>query len=98
MPAFTDPEVFLASPFELKLKAFADDKFANLEGDKLLAAMKKEIKNKEKDTADPMTRQGTTPRVYRDLIASLMDLTSGSGDKGTPFVFIQGYFNNYSTE
>ena len=98
MPAFTDPEMFLSSPFELKLKAFADEKFAKLEGDKLLSAMKKEIRNKDKKASDPMSREGTTPRVYRDLIASLMDLTSGSGDKGTPFVLIQGYFNNLSTE
>jgi len=98
MPAFTDADVFLSSPFELKLKAFADDKFAGLHGKDLDEAMKNEIRKKLTAAADPMTRQGTTPRIYRDLIASLMDLTSGSGDKGTPFVFIQGYFNNYSTE
>lgn len=98
MPAFTDPEVFLSSPFELKLKAFADGKFSGLTGSELETAMKAEIKEKKTKADDPMTRQGTTPRIYRDLIASLMDLTSGSGDKGTPFIWIQGYFDNFSTE
>lgn len=98
MPAFTDEDIFLSTPFELKLKAFADDKFSNLSGKELETAMKEEIQNKQNRGADPMTRQGTTPRVYRDLIASLMDLTSGSGDKGTPIVLVQGYFNNFSTE
>ena len=98
MPAFTDEDVFLSSPFELKLKAFADDKFAGLSGKELETAMKDEIRNKTNSEDNPMNRQGTTPRVYRDLIASLMDLTSGSGDKGTPFILIQHYFDNFATE
>lgn len=97
MPAFTDPDVFLSSPFELKLKAFADDKFDGLSGKELDEAMKAEIRDKHNNN-DSMSREGTTPRVIRDLLASLMDLTSGSGDKGTPFVLVQGYFNNYATE
>ena len=83
-------------PNELKLKYLSDNKFANLKGEELQNAIKEEIKNKNSDLKGQMTTQGTTPRRYVDLIGSLADLTSGSGDKGTPVVFIQGYFDNYS--
>lgn len=83
-------------PNELKLKYLSDNKFANLKGEELQNAIKEEIKNKNADLKGQMVTQGTTPRRYVDLIGSLADLTSGSGDKGTPVVFIQGYFDNYS--
>ena len=83
-------------PNELKLKYLSDNKFANLKGEELQNAIKEEIKNKNSDLKGQMATQGTTPRRYVDLIGSLADLTSGSGDKGTPVVFIQGYFDNYS--
>ena len=83
-------------PNELKLKYLSDNKFANLKGEELQNAIKEEIKNKNADLKGQMATQGTTPRRYVDLIGSLADLTSGSGDKGTPVVFIQGYFDNYS--
>lgn len=83
-------------PNELKLKYLSDNKFANLKGEELQNAIKEEIKNKNSDLKGQMATQGTTPRKYVDLIGSLADLTSGSGDKGTPVVFIQGYFDNYS--
>ncbi len=82
-------------PNELKLKYLADDKFAHLHGADLQKAIADEIRAKGKQELDQMARQGTTPRQLTDLIGSLCDLTSGSGDKGTPFVYIQGYFDNY---
>ena len=85
-------------PNEIKIKAFADDKFAALSGDDLNEAIKNEIKGKAINLKGNMSSQGTTPRRYVDLLASLMDLTSGSGDKGTPVVLVQNYFNNYSDE
>lgn len=85
-------------PNEIKIKAFADDKFSNLRGVELDDAIKNEIKNKAIDLKGNMSSQGTTPRRYVDLLASLMDLTSGSGDKGTPIVLVKNYFNNYSNE
>lgn len=86
------------TPNELKLKYLSDNKFADLEGDELKAAIVTEIKGKAKDLKGTMQTQGTTPRRLTDLIGSLCDLTSGSGDKGTPVVFIQGYFDNLSNE
>ncbi len=83
-------------PNELKLKYLSDNKFSSLSGEKLQEAIKKEIKNKDSNLKGQMLTQGTTPRRYVDLIGSLADLTSGSGDKGTPVVYIQGYFDNYS--
>ena len=84
------------SPNELKLKYLSDNKFSNLRGEELNEAMREAIREKDKDLKGKMETQGTTPRRYTDLIGSLCDLTSGSGDKGTPVVFIQGYFDNYS--
>ena len=69
-----------------------------MHGEELNAAIKNEIKNKASDLKGNMYAQGTTPRRYTDLLGSLMDLTSGSGDKGTPFVYVQGYFDNISNE
>lgn len=86
------------TPNELKLKYLSDNKFANLKGDKLKEAIVDEIKKKDKDLKGKMETQGTTPRRLTDLLGSLSDLTSGSGDKGTPVVFIQGYFDNLANE
>ncbi|MEG0020865.1 MAG: coenzyme F420-0:L-glutamate ligase, partial [Oscillospiraceae bacterium] len=83
-------------PSELKLKYLADNQFAHLKGDELRTAMTDYIAHKKKDLMGTMESQGTTPRQLTDLIGSLCDLTSGSGDKGTPVIFIQGYFDNYS--
>ena len=100
---FADPDVspfytegLDGSPNEIKLKEFADNKYANLSGDELNNAIKNEISNKKSDLVGSMKSQGTTPRKYVNLLASLMDLTSGSGDKGTPVVLVKNYFNNYS--
>ncbi|WP_426351268.1 coenzyme F420-0:L-glutamate ligase [Alloiococcus sp. CFN-8] len=84
------------TPNELKLKYLADDKFANINGEELKTAIEEEIKNKEKDLIGNMASEGTTPRKYVDLLGSLADLTSGSGDKGTPIILIQNYFSNYA--
>ena len=94
-PAYTDGLV--GTPNEIKIKAFADDEFAKLSGDELTEAVKAKIRTKESNLVGNMASQGTTPRCYVDLLGSLMDLTSGSGDKGTPIVVVQNYFNNYST-
>ncbi len=93
-PAYTSG--LNGTPNELKLKFLSDNKFADLRGEKLIEAMKKEIKNKDKNLKGSMVTQGTTPRRYVDLLGSLADLTSGSGDKGTPVVLIQNYFTNYA--
>lgn len=85
-------------PNEIKLKYVSDNMFANLKGDELKEAIKGEIRKKEADLKGKMLSQGTTPRRLTDLIGSLCDLTSGSGDKGTPVVFIQGYFDNLASE
>jgi hypothetical protein len=95
-PAFTDG--LIGRPNEIKIKAFADDKFKDLTKSELTKAIKKEIKSKESNLVGNMASQGTTPRRYVDLLGSLMDLTSGSGDKGTPVVLVQNYFNNYSND
>ena len=95
-PAFTSG--LIGTPNELKLKYLADNDFANLSGAELKEAISKSIKEKDSNLVGNMASQGTTPRQLTDLIGSLCDLTSGSGDKGTPIVFIQGYFDNYTTE
>ena len=95
-PAYT--EGLEGSPNEIKLKYFSENKFKDLEGEELQEAMKEEIRAKDKELKGTMATQGTTPRRYTDLIGSLCDLTSGSGDKGTPVVLIQRYFTNYSNE
>ena len=86
------------TPNELKLKYLADNDFAALSGEALRDAIKGEIQKKDGDLVGQMISEGTTPRRLTDLIGSLCDLTSGSGDKGTPIVFIQGYFDNYTTD
>ncbi|MBQ3180250.1 MAG: coenzyme F420-0:L-glutamate ligase [Firmicutes bacterium] len=85
-------------PNELKLKYLADNDFADLSGEALRDAISQEIQKKDADLVGKMVSEGTTPRRLTDLIGSLCDLTSGSGDKGTPIVHIQGYFDNYTTE
>lgn len=84
------------TPNELKLKYLADNDFANLKGEALQKAIEAKIKEKDDDLKDDMASQGTTPRRLTDLIGSLCDLTSGSGDKGTPIVLVQGYFDNFT--
>ena len=86
------------TPNELKLKYLADNNFAHLSGEALRDAIKQEIKKKDDDLVGQMVSEGTTPRRLTDLIGSLCDLTSGSGDKGTPIVYIQGYFDNYTMD
>ena len=86
------------TPNELKLKYLADNDFADLSGEALKAAIKEKIHEKDDNLYGQMVSEGTTPRRLTDLIGSLCDLTSGSGDKGTPIVFIQGYFDNYTNE
>ena len=85
-------------PNELKLKYLADNDFANKSGDDLKNAIKDSIRAKKSNLKGTMATEGTTPRRLTDLIGSLCDLTSGSGDKGTPIIFIQGYFDNYISE
>jgi hypothetical protein len=86
------------TPNELKLKYLADNDFADLSGEALKVAIKEKITQKDGNLVGQMASEGTTPRRLTDLIGSLCDLTSGSGDKGTPIVYIQGYFDNYTTE
>ena len=86
------------TPNELKLKYLADNDFASLSGEELKEAIKSKIQEKDGNLVGKMASEGTTPRRLTDLIGSLCDLTSGSGDKGTPFVYIQGYFDNYTNE
>ena len=93
-PAYTSG--LNGTPNEIKLKYLADNNFADLKGEELKKAISEYIKNKESDLVGAMEAQGTTPRRLTDLIGSLSDLTSGSGDKGTPIIFIQGYFDNYT--
>ena len=93
-PAYT--KGLEGTPNEVKLKYLADNNFADLKGEELRTAIEEYIKNKGADLVGSMESQGTTPRRLTDLIGSLCDLTSGSGDKGTPVVFIQGYFDNYT--
>ena len=93
-PAFTAG--LHGTPNEVKLKYLADNDFADLRGEELKAAISEYIQNKDEDLTGQMAAQGTTPRRLTDLIGSLSDLTSGSGDKGTPMIYIQGYFDNYT--
>lgn len=93
-PAYTSG--LEGTPNEVKLKYLADNDFADLKGDELKDAISDYIKNKDNDLVGEMVSQGTTPRRLTDLIGSLCDLTSGSGDKGTPIVHIQGYFDNFT--
>ena len=95
-PAYT--KGLEGTPNELKLKYLADNDFSELSGDALKEAIKSKITEKDGNLVGQMVSEGTTPRRLTDLIGSLCDLTSGSGDKGTPIVFIQGYFDNYTTE
>ncbi len=93
-PAYTDG--LIGTPNELKLKYLADNDFKNLSGEELKNAISASIKAKDKNLVGNMASQGTTPRQLTDLIGSLCDLTSGSGDKGTPIILIQGYFDNFT--
>ncbi len=93
-PFFT--KGLIGTPNELKLKYLADNDFKDLSGEELKKAIKTSIKNKQQNLVGNMASQGTTPRQLTDLIGSLCDLTSGSGDKGTPVVLVQGYFDNYT--
>ena len=86
------------TPNELKMKYFADNDLKNLSGEELAKAMKEKIRAKDGDLKGNMASQGTTPRRFTDLLGSLCDLTSGSGDRGTPVVLVQGYFTNFATE
>lgn len=95
-PAYT--KGLEGTPNEIKLKYVSDNVYANLEGEELKASICKSIREKDKNLKGKMVTQGTTPRRYTDLIGSLCDLTSGSGDKGTPVVFIQGYFDSLADE
>ena len=95
-PAYT--KGLEGSPNEIKLKYFSENEFKDLHGEELNKAMKEAIKKKDNELKGTMATQGTTPRRYTDLLGSLCDLTSGSGDKGTPIVLIQRYFTNYSNE
>lgn len=95
-PAYTSG--LEGQPNEIKLKYLADNDFADLSGDALKEAISERIRTKDANLVGSMVSQGTTPRRLTDLIGSLCDLTSGSGDKGTPIVYIQGYFDNYTTE
>ena len=95
-PAYT--EGLKGTPNELKMKYFADNDLKDLSGQELAEAMKEKIKAKDSNLVGDMTSQGTTPRQLTDLLGSLCDLTSGSGDRGTPVILIQNYFTNYATE
>lgn len=86
------------TPNEVKIKYLADNDYADLKGDELKEAIKSSIKQKDSNLVGKMISEGTTPRQLTDLIGSLCDLTSGSGDKGTPVVLVQGYFDNYTTD
>ena len=93
-PAYTNG--LEGRPNEIKIKAFADDKYKDLQGEELTNAIKSEIASKDKNLVRNMASQGTTPRRYVDLLGSLMDLTSGSGDKGCPLVLVKSYFKSFS--
>ena len=95
-PFYTDG--LKGTPNEIKLKFLADNDYKHLRGEELKAAIKEAIKSKQENLVGSMASQGTTPRQITDLIGSLCDLTSGSGDKGTPIILVQGYFDNYTKE
>ena len=86
------------TPNELKMKYFADNEFSALQGEELAMQMKRKIREKGTNLIGDISSQGTTPRRITDLLGSLCDLTSGSGDRGTPIVLIQGYFTNFATD
>ena len=88
----------VGTPNELKMKYFADNEFSDLSGEALAKAMREKIRAKDADLVGNMQSEGTTPRQLTDLLGSLCDLTSGSGDRGTPVVLVQGYFTNYASE
>ncbi|NCC85153.1 MAG: hypothetical protein EOM03_13645 [Clostridia bacterium] len=88
----------LGTPNELKIKYFAENEFQNLSGEPLAQAMRDRIKRKDSNLVGQMDSQGTTPRQTTDLVGSLCDLVSGSGDRGTPVILIQNYFTNYASE
>ncbi len=94
-PAYT--KGLIGTPNEVKIKYLADNDFASLSGEELREAISKSIKEKDSNLVGKMVSEGTTPRQLTDLIGSLCDLTSGSGDKGTPVVLVQGYFDNYTS-
>ena len=89
-------DAYKRQPNELKLKYLADNEFADLSGEELREAIKVSIRAKDADLKGQMASEGTTPRQLTDLIGSLCDLTSGSGDKGTPIIVVQNYFKNYA--
>ena len=93
-PAFTNG--LIGTPSELKLKYLADNDFSDLRGEELKEAISRSIREKEANLVGNMASQGTTPRQLTDLLGSLCDLTSGSGDKGTPIILVQGYFDNFT--
>ena len=93
-PAYTSG--LIGTPNELKLKYLADNDYRDLSGEELREAISESIRKKDSDLFGKMSSEGTTPRQLTDLIGSLCDLTSGSGDKGTPVVLVQGYFDNYT--
>lgn len=95
-PGFTDG--LLGRPNEVKIKYLADNDFQNLKGEEAIKAMKEKILTKDKNDNTDNKKLGTTPRQLTDLVGSLCDLMSGSGDKGTPVIYIKGYFDNYSVE
>ncbi len=95
-PAYT--EGLDGTPNELKIKYFADNELGDLKGDALAAAMREKIAQKDGNLTGQMAAQGTTPRRYSDLVGSLCDLVSGSGDRGTPVVYVKGYFTNFASE
>lgn len=95
-PAYT--EGLAGTPNELKMKYFADNEFSSLSGEELAAAMRDKIKQKDGSLVGNMNSQGTTPRQITDLVGSLCDLTSGSGDRGTPCILVQNYFTNFASE
>lgn len=95
-PAYT--KGLEGTPNELKMKYFADNELGDLQGEALTKAMREQIRRKDESLLGSMSAQGTTPRRYVDLVGSLCDLTSGSGDRGTPIIHIKGYFSNYATE
>ena len=95
-PAFT--KGLIGTPNEIKIKAFADDQFGNLNGDELNNAIKNTIKQNTVSLVGNMAAEGTTPRRFTDLLGSLMDLTSGSGHKGTPVIWIKNYFKTYADD
>ena len=92
-PAYTDEDLLNSTPNEVKVKALADNEFKNLSGEELNSAINEKIKSvKNQSLVGKMVSQGTTPRRYVNLLASLMDLTSGSGDRCTPIILVKNYF------